>query len=82
MPLCTVKIFPASFPYSRFGVLITKKTAASAVRRNAVRRMIMAAIEKKRAEWPVADYLIIANPLCVAATKKQLYEECIPSHIH
>lgn len=81
MPLCTVKAFPPVFPYSRFGVLVTKKIAASAVRRNAVRRMIMAALEKTRAAWPIGDYLIIAHQAACAATPQQLYEECVPFHI-
>ncbi len=81
MSLCTIKAFPPLFPYSRFGVLVTKKVADSAARRNAVRRMIMTAIEKTRAAWPMNDYLIIAHQAACAATQKQLYEECVSFHI-
>jgi len=79
--LCTIKIFYPEFPYSRFGVLITKKIAASAVKRNALRRMIMDAILKIRGAWPVADYLVIAHSSSATATKEEIYENCLPLSI-
>lgn len=44
-PLFLVKASPNGLPYSRFGFVITKRTAKSAVARNRTKRMIRARVE-------------------------------------
>jgi ribonuclease P protein component len=80
-PAFTVKIFLGTFPYSRFGVVVGKRVGKTAVLRNAIRRRAFSAIEAKRLEWPVADYLVLTHPAAAAYTAHQWHEELIPSSI-
>ncbi len=80
-PAFTVKVFPALFPYCRFGVVVGKRVGKTAVLRNKIRRRAFAAIEKTRTEWPVADYLVIAHPAAAAYTAQLWHDELIPSSI-
>lgn len=77
MPLMTVRIFPAAYPYSRYAVVVGTRVLGGAVKRNAVRRIIMDIIEKQRASWPIADYYIIIQPSGAHASREQLYENLI-----
>ena len=81
-PTFTIKIFPALFPYSRFGIVVGKRVAKSAVGRNAIRRRAFSATERMREEWPVADYLVITHPTAAAYTAKQWHGELIPSSLN
>ena len=78
-PAFSVKVFSATFPYSRFGVVVGKRVAKSAVLRNKIRRRAFAAIRAKMQEWPVADYLVIAHPVAADYTSQFWYDELIPS---
>lgn len=80
-PAYTVKIFPANFPYSRFGVVVGRRVGATAVLRNKVRRRAFTAIESVVSVWPVADYLVIVHPAAAVYTAKQWHDELIPSSI-
>jgi ribonuclease P protein component len=78
-PAFTVKIFPALFPYCRFGVVVGRRVAKSAVGRNKIRRMAFTAVQNAMVAWPVADYLVITHPAAAAYTAKQWHDELIPS---
>ena len=78
-PAFTVKIFKGEFPYRRFGVVVGRRVAKSAVLRNRIRRRAFSAIERSLREWPVADYLIITHPAVAMYKAKQWHEELIPS---
>lgn len=76
-PFMAVKIFPAARPYSRFAVVVGKHVCKQAVKRNALRRMIMSGIEKNRALWPIADYQVNVHPACADAPREKIYENII-----
>ena len=78
----TIKVFPPLFPYSRFGVVVGRRVAKSAVGRNKIRRMAFMAIQTKWPEWPLADYLIITHPGAATYTAHQWYGELIPSSLN
>lgn len=77
----TIKAFPAAFPYSRFGVVVGKRVAKSAVGRNTIRRRAFSALERTQGAWPVADYLVIVHPTAATYTTDQWYGELIPSSL-
>ena len=81
-PAFTVKIFSALFPYARFGVVVGRRVAKSAVGRNKIRRMAFTAVQGAMAAWPVADYLVITHPAAAAYTAKQWHDELIPSSLN
>lgn len=81
MPAFTIKIFAAQFPYSRFGVVVGRRVAQSAVGRNAIRRRAFSAIERIMTAWPIADYLVIVHPTAAAYTIDQWYGELIQSSL-
>lgn len=56
-----LKIWFGGRPSSRFGVIISKKTAKTAVVRNQMRRAVFIAAEGFLSRLPVADYLLIIN---------------------
>lgn len=80
-PLYSITMFPPALSHSRFGVVVGKKVSASAVQRNAARRMIIRVLERVGSAWPIADYLVLAHPSCARATEQQLYECFISSPI-
>ena len=55
----TIKSFKSTLTHSRFGVIVSKKIAKTAVERNQIKRMIFQAADSLINKWPVADYLII-----------------------
>ena len=57
----SIKVFSSDLLISRFGFIISKKVAKSAVQRNKIRRMIFAAIKLVIDKWQKADYLVIVN---------------------
>lgn len=57
----TLKIFPSTLSFPRFGVIISKKTAKTAVARNLLKRTIFNEVRVIIAKIPPADYLIIIN---------------------
>lgn len=76
-PLFSLKSFPAEKPHSRFGVVVGKKVAKTAVERNRIRRLILDVAGSLREKWPVADYLIIVNPACRDTGREEIYGELI-----
>ncbi len=74
-PLFTLKIFPPSLPFARFGVVIGKRVSKTAVGRNAARRKFFDVASHLPVGFPVADYLIIAQPGAEKATLKELYDQ-------
>ena len=73
-PYFAVKIFPAVLPYSRFGVVISKKVAALATERNRLKRVLFSALNPKTA--PAKDVLIIVQPaISKLANKGAIIEE-------
>ncbi len=69
VPLATVrfdaamlKIFSSTISYPRCGVVISKKVAPSAVRRNTLRRRVFDVFSAGAAHIPPRDYLLIMNP--------------------
>ncbi len=81
-PAFTVKIFKALFPYSRFGVVVGRRVAKSAVGRNRIRRRAFAAIAARFTGWPAADYLVITHPAAAAYAAKQWHDELIPPSLN
>lgn len=73
----TVRIFPATYPYSRYAVVVGTRVFKKAVKRNTLRRMIMECVEKQRVSWPIADYYITVEPRCAHASREQIYESLI-----
>lgn len=81
-PVFTIKVFPAVFPYSRFGVVVGKRVGKTAVLRNKIRRRAFAAIEVKKKEWPIADYLVIVHPAAAMYSTQLWHDELIPSTLN
>ena len=77
----TIKILPSTTSHSRFGVSVSKRVAPTAVERNRIKRMVFAALEKRYAEWPRADYVITVQSPCSQYTQAQINEQLIPSNI-
>ncbi len=77
-PAFTIKIFPATLPYSRVGVVVGKRVGKTAVLRNKIRRRAFSAIEARQSEWPVADYLVITHPAAAAYAASEWHDELIP----
>ena len=76
-PLFFLKSFPAETDHSRFGAVVGKKVAATAVERNRIRRMILDIMGEAGVRWPIADYLLIAGPACKGKTREEIYGELI-----
>lgn len=69
-PYFTVKTFATTLPYSRFGVIISKKTAPMATERNRIRRLIFA--ECSHFKGRPADVLIIVQKGAIIDELKKL----------
>lgn len=70
------KIGINNFPYSRFGFVISKKTAKKATQRNLIKRIIFSEIQKNKLHLqPGKDILIIANPKIVNLSKEEIKTE-------
>lgn len=61
-PYFLIKYFSGEYPYCRFGVIVSKKTANKAVKRNKLRRTIFSVCESYIKKWTGRDFLIIASP--------------------
>jgi ribonuclease P protein component len=81
MPGFTVRILPSSLPFSRFGVVLGRRVAKTAVLRNKARRRAYEALRARMSQLPAADYLIVANPRSSGYGVQQWYDEFIPSSI-
>lgn len=57
----TLKIFPSTLSFPRFGIIISKKTAKTAVARNLLKRTAFHVVEIFLKKIKPADYLIIIN---------------------
>jgi len=71
----TLKIFPSKNNFSRFGLVVSKKVDASAVKRNQLKRLIFNLIQKISEKLSVNDYLIIISPSVSKLTKEQVEHE-------
>ena len=80
-PFFTIKVFSPDKPYSRFGVIVSKKVGKTAVVRNNIKRTIFNALEEVKNKWPLADYLIITNPKIVELDKDKKINDQFISHI-
>lgn len=56
-----IKVFSTNLDYPRFGVVISKKTAKSAVMRNKLKRAVFNAVKTIFNQINPADYLVIIN---------------------
>ncbi len=72
-PFFLIKIFQSQFPYSRFGIIISKKVAKNAVQRNKIKRLIFSVLSPK--EKTEKDFLIIVSPAIAMAEKKEIIEQ-------
>ena len=62
--------------YSRFGVILSRKSEKKATRRNRMKRMIFNFVRlKKLNSDPGYDFLIIARPQAFTAEKKEIEAE-------
>ncbi len=74
-PAFTAKRFPSATPHARFGLVVGKAAARTAVARNRTRRRICAALAERFLDIAPADYLIIANASAVAMSVSRIAEE-------
>lgn len=76
-PYFLLKIFSLGDrrPYSRFGVIISKKVAKKAVERNLLKRKIFNFLREAKGKLPIAEYLIIVLPAVSKLNKDNLREE-------
>lgn len=74
-PYFTLKIFSTQNSFSRFGLVISKKVDASAVKRNKLKRLVFDFIQKIGEKLPVNDYLIIVSPSVSKLSNKQIERE-------
>lgn len=79
-PFFLIKVFPSQFPYSRFGIIISKKVAPKAAARNKIKRIIFSALNPDRK--PAKDFLIIAGPKIKELSKKQIIEHVSNNIFH
>jgi len=71
----SIKVFPATLPHSRFGVVVSGKVSKSAVRRNQLKRSIFDWLRQKQSKLPVADYVIIVFPEAARLPKADIAAE-------
>lgn len=75
-PLFFLKIAKNTLEYSRFGFVISKKTANHATTRNRIRRVFRSCIEEMRGELtPGLDFLFILKTSVLELKRKELYNE-------
>ncbi len=61
-PYFLLRIFPANFSYSRFGVVVSRKTAARATERNRLRRLAYNFLRDSRDTYSLGDYIVNLLP--------------------
>ena len=72
----SVKSAQNKFQYSRFGSIISKKTAAKATKRNRIKRTVFDFIRAKKAHLvPGKDVLITVFPKAAGMDKNQFQKE-------
>lgn len=77
-----IKTSGNNLPFSRFGVVISKKVSKSAVKRNKIKRIIFDFIRlKKLHEVSSKDVLIIISPKTAELKKEEIERELIRSLI-
>ncbi|OGY64091.1 MAG: ribonuclease P protein component [Candidatus Harrisonbacteria bacterium RIFCSPLOWO2_02_FULL_41_11] len=74
-PYFLIKIFRNSLPYSRFGVIVSKKIARLAVRRNKLRRLVFSLVRPYSKKIGGKDYLIIISPAIKELKKEEVGEK-------
>ncbi len=74
-PHFTLKIFPSSLGFSRFGVTISAKTAPKAVKRNELKRLIFNWAKESGSKLPVADYWLTALSPATGLPKERFLVE-------
>jgi ribonuclease P protein component len=74
-PYFLIKYFSGEYPYCRFGVIVSKKIANKAVKRNKLRRTIFSACEPYIKKWAGRDFLIIASPKIMKLKKDEIMIE-------
>lgn len=79
-PFFTTKTFTSSLPYSRFGVVISKKVDGRASARNRLKRIIFSVLNSKLVSLAPHDTLIIVSPsIRGLKTKDAIIEELLRS---
>ncbi|TSC89787.1 MAG: Uncharacterized protein G01um10143_277 [Parcubacteria group bacterium Gr01-1014_3] len=73
----SVKILPGDLEYSRFGVVISKKTAKKAVDRNRLKRIVYDLVGTKKDDISVGDYIISILPPAASLSKEALKTELL-----
>ena len=71
----SVKVLPGELEYSRFGVVISKKTAKKAVDRNRLKRIIYDLAGAHKDDISVGDYIISILPPAASLSKDELKKE-------
>jgi len=67
-----LKVFDPAKKYSRVGVIISRKTAAKAAKRNQLKRIVFNFFRQHIAALPIKDYLVIVLPSAAEADKEEL----------
>lgn len=68
----TLKTFSSNLPHPRIGVILSKKTAKSAVKRNELKRAVFNSVKTFISNLSPADYLVIINK---AIDKEELQKD-------
>lgn len=75
----TFKIFESNLPYSRAGVLVSKKVSKKATRRNKIKRAILrfvrAFIHGEKEKRAAMDILIIVSPSALGLREEEFLAE-------
>lgn len=71
----TLKIFPTTLSFSRFGVTISVKTAPRAAKRNEIKRRLFNFFKDRGRALPVADYWFTVFPPAVNLSKEKFFSE-------
>jgi len=71
----SVKILPGELKYSRFGVVVSKKTAKKAVDRNRLKRIVYDLAGAYKDDILAGDYIISILLPAAGLSKKSLKEE-------
>ena len=74
-PYFLVKVLPNEAGYSRFGVVVSKKTAKKAVDRNRLKRAVYDLAGTYKDDISVGDYIISILPPVASLSKEELRSE-------
>ena len=63
-----------ALPFSRLGVMLSKKKLRFAVERNRVKRVVREGFRQNQGNCPGVDMVVLAQKACKTATNKELFQ--------